>query len=60
LRTHATWQDVRIVRSAWRIDQHWWRTSSVSRIYYRITTEASPVLTIYRDLQTGTWSRQEY
>jgi hypothetical protein len=55
------WQDVTLVRRPWRVDQHWWRPSDqVSRLYYRVAPEDGPPLTLYRDLITGEWARQEY
>jgi hypothetical protein len=54
------WHDVQLVRRPWRIDQHWWRAEPVSRVYYRVASEDGPPLTIFRDLVTGAWSRQEY
>jgi len=60
LRLHGVWQDVRLVRSPWRIDQHWWRAEPVSRVYYRVAPEDGPPLTVYHDLVDKTWARQEY
>lgn len=60
LRLHGRWQDVCLARSSWRIDQHWWRAEPVSRLYYRVASEDGPPLTIYHDLVTETWARQEY
>ncbi len=56
----GAWQDVSLVRRPWRIDQHWWREASVSRVYYRVAPEAGPPLTLYRDLVSEDWFRQEY
>jgi len=60
LRIGGRWQDVRLVRRPWRIDQHWWRSEPVSRLYYRVAPEDGPPLTVYRNLIAGTWGRQEY
>ena len=60
VRLHGVWQDVRLVRRPWRIDQHWWRADPISRLYYRVALEDGPPLTVYHDLTTDTWSRQEY
>ena len=60
LRLHGLRHDVQLVRRPWRIDQHWWRAEPVSRIYYRVAPEDGPPLTIFQDLVTGEWSRQEY
>ena len=60
LRLEGGWQRVGLIRRPWRIDQHWWRTPSVSRIYYRVAPADGPPLTLYRDLDSGEWFRQEY
>ena len=60
LRRGSVWLDVSLIRRPWRIDQHWWRDVAVSRLYYRVASDDSPPLTIYRDLISGDWFRQEY
>ena len=60
LRLHGRWQGACLARRPWRIDQHWWRSAPVSRIYYRVSPEDGPALTVYHDLIAGTWGRQEY
>ncbi len=54
------WRDLSPVRRPWRVDQLWWREAAVSRMYYRVATEDSPPLTLFQDLRTGVWFRQEY
>lgn len=55
------WQPVSLLRRPWRIDQLWWRPGgAVSRRYYRVAPENGPPLTLYQDLLTGLWYRQEY
>ena len=60
IRLNGRWQDVSLLRQPWRIDQHWWREGTVSRMYYRVATEDGPPLTIYQDLDRGKWFRQEF
>ena len=60
VRLNGAWLDVSLVRRPWRIDQHWWRAEPVSRLYYRVAPEDNAPLTVYRDLVTGEWARQEY
>jgi hypothetical protein len=48
------------LRPPWRIDQLWWRETPVSRMYYRVAPEDGPPLTLYHDLVSGAWYRQEY
>ncbi len=52
---------IRLLRRPWRIDQLWWRPGeAVSRRYFRVAPEDGPPLTLYQDLLTGLWFRQEY
>ena len=60
LREAGGWLNVRPVRRPWRIDQHWWRSDEVSRIYFRVAPEDGEPLTVYYDLVSGRWFRQEY
>lgn len=57
---NSRWRNVTLARRPWRIDQHWWRGDPIRRVYYRVTPVDWPPLTIYCDLQSGEWSRQEY
>ena len=60
VRLSGAWQDVTLARRPWRIDQHWWRADPVSRVYYRVAPADGPAFTIYHDLLSGEWARQEY
>jgi hypothetical protein len=60
LRLGRIWQDVTLTRRPWRIDQHWWRSEPVRRIYFRVAAQEAAPSTIYHDLIDGTWSRQDY
>jgi hypothetical protein len=60
LRLGNAWHAVALAREPWRIDQHWWRDDAIRRDYFRVLPENSPALTIYHDLVTGEWARQEY
>lgn len=60
MRLGGHWCDVTVVRRPWRVDQHWWRESPTSRMYYRVAPEDGPPLTIYQDLVRASWFRQEY
>ena len=60
LRLGNAWQKVNLARQPWRIDQHWWRAELVIRLYYRVVLKDGAMLTIYRDLVSGDWFRQEY
>ena len=55
------WTNVSFLRRPWRIDQLWWRPGeAVSRRYFRMAAEDGPPFTLYQDLLTGDWYRQEY
>jgi hypothetical protein len=60
LRLGAAWQDVAPVRRPWRVDQHWWRGEPVRRDYHRVMPVGGPPLTVYHDLVSNEWFRQEY
>ena len=60
LRFDGGWQCVGLIRRPWRIDQHWWQSSPVSRLYFRLAPGDGPPLTVYRDLVDGQWRQQEY
>lgn len=57
---HRDWQSVEVTRGVWYVDQHWWRGHPIRRAYYRIAPAEGAPLTIFKDLATGEWFRQEY
>jgi hypothetical protein len=56
----ARWRRVEHVEDKWRVDDGWWRPSSVARTYFRIALEDGQLLTVYRDDHEGTWWAQRY
>jgi hypothetical protein len=48
------------VQDTWRIDDEWWRERPVSRVYRRVELEDGRVVTVYQDLVSMRWARQEY
>lgn len=54
------WHDLALTRRPWRIDQHWWRSEPISRLYYQVLREDGPPLTLFHDLISGAWLKQEY
>jgi hypothetical protein len=50
---------VRAVIDLWRIEDEWWR-SPVSRAYYLLELENGVHLTVFQDLITGQWYRQNW
>ena len=57
----VTWTAISLLHRPWRIDQLWWRPGgAVSRRYFRVATADGPPFTLYQDLLSGAWYRQEY
>jgi hypothetical protein len=48
------------VQDTWRIDDEWWRERPVSRLYYSLLLEDGRAVTVYWDLVSMRWARQEY
>ncbi len=44
----------------WELDDEWWRKTAIRRRYFRLLMDTGRVLTIFRDLRSGEWFRQEY
>jgi len=51
---------VTAIEDRWRIDDEWWRTGPVSRLYYLVRLASGQRLVLYKDLITGGWYRQSY
>jgi hypothetical protein len=60
LRLGHAWHEVTLARRPWRVEQHWWREDPMRRDYFRVMPVGIPALTVYHDLVTGKWARQEY
>jgi hypothetical protein len=50
---------VAAVQDRWRIDDEWWRTRPVSRLYFSLLLEDGRVMRVYRDLVSGQWFQQK-
>jgi hypothetical protein len=46
------------VAERWRIDEGWWGPNPLSRLYYRLVLADGRLVTVYRDLDDGTWWAQ--
>ena len=53
-----TFRVVRIL-NVWRIDEDWWR-KPVSRLYLSLELDNGARLTVFRDMVSGAWYRQNY
>ena len=50
---------VKAILNTWRIDDEWWR-KPVSRLYYLVEFTNGSRLTVFRDVLTGKWYRQNW
>lgn len=53
-------QAVTSIEDRWRIDDEWWRTEPVARLYYNVLLNSGQRLVLYKDLVGGGWYEQEY
>jgi len=53
-------QRIESIEDWWRLDDEWWRTEPVSRLYHAVRLVSGRKLVIYKDLVTGDWYRQSY
>ena len=53
-------QAVKNIEDRWRIDDEWWRSEPISRIYYEVLLASGQKQVLYKDLVTGEWYRQGY
>jgi hypothetical protein len=53
-------QAITAVEDKWRIDDEWWRSEPVSRLYYAVLLTSGQRLVLYKDLTDGRWYRQAY
>jgi len=50
---------VKEVLNVWRIDDEWWR-KPISRLYYSLEFTRGSRFTVFQDLITGQWYRQNW
>ncbi len=53
-------QAIIAISDRWRIDDEWWRSEPVSRLYYTVRLDSGQKLVLYKDLADGHWYRQRY
>ena len=51
-------QAVMSIEDRWRIDDEWWRSEQISRLYYALLLVSGQKMIIYKDLADGGWYRQ--
>ncbi len=54
------WQPVSHIEDSWRIDDEWWRSEAVSRLYFTVILASGRRLVIYKNLAVNCWFRQPY
>ncbi|UCE98471.1 MAG: hypothetical protein JSV74_03125 [Dehalococcoidia bacterium] len=54
------WHVITAIEDYWRIDDEWWRSKPVSRIYYDVHLDSGQQMMLYRDLVAASWYRQLY
>jgi hypothetical protein len=51
-------QKIIAIEDRWRIDDEWWRSQPISRLYYAVGLTSGLRLVLYKDLIRGEWYRQ--
>lgn len=49
---------VEAVRESWLVEDRWWTDAPLRRRYWEVVTARGRNLVLFRDLVSGTWSRQ--
>jgi hypothetical protein len=49
---------VSAIENTWRIDDEWWRSEPVSRIYYTVLLAPGQRLVLFKDLRSNGWYQQ--
>jgi hypothetical protein len=60
VRLRNTWHEVVVLHGPWHVNQYWWRSEPVNRMYFRVAPGDGAPLTVYHDLNNDEWRRQEY
>jgi hypothetical protein len=53
-------QKIIAVEDSWRIDDEWWRSEPVSRLYYAVILASGQRLILSKNLIDNCWFRQSY
>jgi hypothetical protein len=53
-------QAIITVEDRWRIDDEWWRSAPVSRIYYAVILASGQKMVLSKNLIDKCWYRQSY
>ena len=53
-------QVIIVIEDRWRIDDEWWRSEPVSRLYYAVILASGQRLVLSKNLIDNCWYRQSY
>ena len=53
-------QKIIAVEDCWRIDDEWWRSEPVSRLYYAVILASGQRIVLSKNLIDSSWYRQTY
>jgi len=53
-------QPIITIEDYWRIDDEWWRSEPVSRMYYAVMLDSGRKLVLCKDLINKRWFQQSY
>ena len=48
------------VEDVWRVEEEWWRSTSISRTYFEVLLEGGRRVSIFHDHASGGWYLQRY
>ena len=51
-------QTVKSIEDRWRLDDEWWRSEEISRMYYVLVMAGGQRMVVFKDLMKGDWWRQ--
>jgi hypothetical protein len=49
---------VTAIDNTWRIDDEWWRSEPVSRVYYAVSLASGQRMMLFKDLKCNSWYQQ--
>jgi hypothetical protein len=52
------WQKIIAIDDHWRIDDEWWRSDPVARLYYAVHLASGNRVVLYKDIARNAWYKQ--
>jgi hypothetical protein len=59
IKTTSRLVGIKAIEDRWRIDDEWWRSEPVSRLYYSVLIVSGQRLVLYKDLIANCWYSQK-